>query len=154
MTVKKIVIYSLNLVIIAGLVAFTGLQLTQNQPEEGEVTFVTKENNQAIKFSVIEVAYFVYAAENGDVDTVNKFIELGIDVNQRDHNEDTAIMGAALNGHKDIIRILLANKADPKIKNRDGYNALDFSQIHERQGTLALLESGEVNSRLLSSVEE
>lgn len=107
-----------------------------------------------MKFSVIEVAYFVYAAENGDTETVKKFIELGIDVNQKDHNDDTAIMGAALNGHKDIVSILMANQADPKVKNNQGFDAFEFGKIHNRAETLSLLSSPDSSLRILSSVDK
>ncbi|MCB0414193.1 MAG: ankyrin repeat domain-containing protein [Bdellovibrionales bacterium] len=107
------------------------------------------------EFSMLHIANFVYAAENGDYETVYKYIRLGIDVNVQDHNRDTALMGACLNGHIQIIKLLLKNNANPLLQNNQGYDALAFAKIQERDKITGVLStySGGVD-RALSSTDQ
>jgi ankyrin repeat protein len=44
--------------------------------------------------------------------------------------ETTALVHAVFNGHKNIVKFLLDNGADPLLKGKSGYNAVDF--LHEK----------------------
>ena len=148
--------YSLHFIFLSLILGYSGYQVVQLQPKEGSITFVTKEPTDSMPkthFTLLHIANFVYAAENGNIETVKKYIELGVNVNSQDHNMDTALMGASLNGHKEIVELLLKNKADPSIKNREGYDSFDFSAMHNRKSLTAQLLEGQAQLRQLSSLK-
>ena len=79
------------------------------------------------------------AISKGDLETVKKFIEYGADVNQI--SEDlTPLMIAALYNKHEIIKILLANGANPKAKNEKGYTALKYAQASNASEAIVLLK--------------
>lgn len=61
----------------------------------------------------------IAAASSGALDSVKAILEAGTGlVNQKDRTGATALHHAALNGHKDIVRLLIERGADPN--SRDG----------------------------------
>ncbi len=79
------------------------------------------------------------AISKGDLETVKKFIEYGSDVNQM--SEDfTPLMIAALYNKHEIIKVLLANGANPNVKNEKGYTALKYAQASNASEAIALLK--------------
>ncbi|EJF99104.1 ankyrin repeat domain-containing protein [Flavobacterium sp. F52] len=79
------------------------------------------------------------AISKGDLETVKKFIEYGADVNQIS-DDLTPLMIAALYNKHEIIKILLANGANPKAKNEKGYTALKYAQASNASEAIALLK--------------
>jgi ankyrin repeat protein len=72
--------------------------------------------------------------------------ELGMDVNVRDHEGNTAIHHAASRGDNEMIRYLVAKGADPKAVNREGQTTVDMANgpVQRTQPypeTIKLLES-------------
>ena len=53
----------------------------------------------------------------------------------------TALQEGVINGHKDIVEVLLRYKADPKIKDNEGKTALDYARDSGRKEILQLLQS-------------
>jgi ankyrin repeat protein len=53
--------------------------------------------------------------------------ELGMDVNARDHEGNTAIHHAAARGDNEMIRYLVEKGADPKAVNREGQTTVDMA---------------------------
>jgi ankyrin repeat protein len=51
---------------------------------------------------------FFKAAFRGDLATIKKLIESGVDVNMKDKTGKTPLILAAQNGHQDIIELLLS----------------------------------------------
>jgi ankyrin repeat protein len=61
---------------------------------------------------------FLAAAEAGDVDAVAAAILGGVDVDAGDEfHGNTALMLAAMHGHTEVVRLLLAARADPNIES-------------------------------------
>lgn len=109
-------------------------------------------------FNLLHVANFVYAAEQGEYKTVVRYLNMGMAADAQDHNKDTALMGAALNGHVKIVKLLLMHQADPNVKNSGGYNAIDFAKINEDSELTAFLQqshggTADSLSRSISSAE-
>ena len=50
------------------------------------------------------------AARRGDIDSVRKFLEKRAEVDTRDSRGRTALMGAASNGHSEVVKILLDSR--------------------------------------------
>ena len=101
-------------------------------------------------------ASFIEHAQKGDLEVVRLFVWAGMDVNvqpytartvlvptrdnptrldhlesswfpQDQEDDDTALMKSAGNGHLGVVRFLMDNGADAKIKNRQGQHALMFA---------------------------
>ncbi|GAB5359088.1 hypothetical protein AAMO2058_000514300 [Amorphochlora amoebiformis] len=67
-------------------------------------------------------------AEVGDVDRVEKCLEHPININHRGGLfEQTALMVACRKKHREIVRVLLENRADVNIKDKEGLQALDIA---------------------------
>jgi len=96
------------------------------------------------------------AASQGDLDAVEKFIAADVDVNERfykhraeyfySEEEDTerwgrtALMEAAKNGHLSVVKLLLANNADPNLRPSKGLTALMEAVEGGRVGRLKVIE--------------
>ncbi|HCJ12465.1 MAG: hypothetical protein A2Y14_05495 [Verrucomicrobia bacterium GWF2_51_19] len=72
------------------------------------------------------------AAKDGNLDEVSRLLEPYKDdevalkkyVNWQDEYDNTALLEAAMNGHTEIVDLLIAAGGDPNIKTNDGSNAL------------------------------
>ena len=65
------------------------------------------------------VEKFIEMATMGNVDEVNRAIEIGIEVDEIGARGHTALMAAAYHGHRSIVNILLAAGADPHLLSDD-----------------------------------
>lgn len=75
----------------------------------------------------------VAAASIDDVKRIAKIVNDGTGVNCRDsQTSQTALMAAALNGHVDTVKLLLALDADPNIKDAQGKTALGMVRDREK----------------------
>jgi ankyrin repeat protein len=80
------------------------------------------------------------AAEDGSLAAVEILIAAHADVNASvPHDGSTPLMVAAAGGHTDVVRALLAAKADPRRVNGDGQTALDLAQAGGHADAVALL---------------
>ena len=73
-------------------------------------------------------------------------IELGADVNARDHNGYTPLHHAAARGDNELIRYLVSKGADVKVVSRSGQTTVDMAngpvqRVQPFPETIALLES-------------
>ena len=86
----------------------------------------------------------VKAAVKGDLDTVSVLINNeGLDVNMRNENHNTALMGAAITGHFKIVEFLIHKGAKLDLQNLKGVTALMLA-IHTNHKKIFrfLMESG------------
>ena len=80
------------------------------------------------------------AAKNGDLGRVKALVKESPDlVFSRDDDGWTALHYAALNGKKDVVELLLANKADVNAKAGNGATPLDIAAGHGHKGVTELL---------------
>ena len=75
------------------------------------------------------------AAEIGDTTKIKNLLKKGVDINERDNFDRTALIYAALNGHDRIINMLLESHADIHTKDHFGQTAF-----------IAAVNRGHVNS--------
>lgn len=105
------------------------------------------------------VEKFIDMATIGNVDEVNRAIEIGIEVDEIGARGNTALMAAAYHGHRSIVNILLAAGSDPHLLSDDdglgvaGMTALILAAgsffASKRQHIVQLLIAGgaDVNQR-------
>lgn len=84
---------------------------------------------------------FIEAAESGDHELVEKYLELGMDPNAMSDKKTTALMAASLNGHNIVIKKLLKYNANPNIINSQGWQAKEYALIQGHQEIYNLLAS-------------
>ena len=104
------------------------------------------------------VEKFIEMATIGNIDEVNRAIEIGVEIDEIGAKGHTALMAAAYYGHRSLVNILLAAGADPNLLSDDdglgtGMTALMLAAgsffASNRQHVLQLLIAGgaEVNQR-------
>lgn len=85
-----------------------------------------------------------YAAQGGSLPLVKKFIELGDDLEAK-YGGKTCLAVAAINGHYEIAKLLLENKANPKVTVAVTTNGITqhwslISRVRSRKNMVSLLE--------------
>ena len=104
------------------------------------------------------VEKFIEMATVGNIEEVNRAIEIGIEIDELGAQGYTALMAAADRGHRSLVRILLAAGADPNLLSDDeglgtGMTALmlaagSFFASNRQQIVRLLIDSGaDVNQR-------
>lgn len=82
----------------------------------------------------------IYAAASGCGDCLLALIQAGTAVNAALDNELTLLMWAAAYGHEAAVRLLLAQGADPRLKDRRGKTAADMAREGNHPTVASLLE--------------
>lgn len=84
------------------------------------------------------------AATEGDIRRIRTLLAKGIDINAKDDFGWTALRNAVFQENFDVVKILLANKADPNLQDyRDGSTALHWAaQVGHTEIVVALLDAG------------
>ena len=67
------------------------------------------------------------ACRDGEVDTVERLLDSGTNVNEQDNFGGTALMYASSHGHLDVVRLLLDSGANVNERDNDGWTALIFA---------------------------
>jgi ankyrin repeat protein len=76
------------------------------------------------------VEKFIEMATVGNIDEVNRAIELGLEIDELGAKGHTALMAAAYHGHRSIVNILLAAGADPHLlSDDDGLGAAGMTAL-------------------------
>lgn len=83
----------------------------------------------------------MYASNNGHLATVRLLVERGADVNQQDLDYSCSITLAAEENHWEIVEFLLANGADPEVRDYSGRYVLDYARTAQRVDLTKVLEA-------------
>ncbi len=88
-------------------------------------------------------ADLIKAAFSGNLPEVERLLGKGADVNAKRDNGITALMGASIEGHREIVVLLLAKGADVgatvNMYGRNGTTACDFASQADHQEIVRLL---------------
>jgi hypothetical protein len=90
------------------------------------------------------------AAKNGDLDKIKSLLKDNPDlVASRDDSQDTPLLIAVFNNHKEVVGLLLANRADVNAKDKDGFSPLMIAAVTSEAEILQLLidNKADVNAR-------
>ncbi|WP_223032884.1 ankyrin repeat domain-containing protein [Hanstruepera marina] len=93
---------------------------------------VNELTDSAIETAVKEKSPFHMSIVKGDVETVQKLIELGADVNEK-WNGLTPAMYAAKYNRTDVLVVLIDNGANLKTKCDKGHTALEYAELSNAQ---------------------
>ena len=84
------------------------------------------------------------AARWGDLFRVTQLLDDNtVDVNEGDANGSTALMWCSQSGHDECVKLLLANNANPNIRNKFNWSALEYASTSSLAGDVlpVLLDS-------------
>jgi ankyrin repeat protein len=70
-----------------------------------------------------------YAATNGHLEVAQFLIANGAQVNALSPSETTPLMMSVISGNAQLIKYLLDNGADLRMRNHEGYTAIDVAQL-------------------------
>ncbi|KFF02716.1 ankyrin repeat domain-containing protein [Flavobacterium reichenbachii] len=93
-----------------------------------------------VTFSSYSVSPLHIAISKGDIETVKKNIEYGDDVNKMSRDMSPLMVAARYN-KVEIIKILLQNGADLKLKNEKGFTALNYAEFSKAAEAVAVLSA-------------
>ncbi len=82
-----------------------------------------------------------YAAFAGHPNLAKKFIKPGVNIDRATDNGLTALMVASRNGHIEVVKILLAHKADIQLRDENDKNALAHALARKNTNIAALLNA-------------
>lgn len=89
--------------------------------------------------AAFKVNSFCVSIAKGDIETVQKLISLGEDVNQKS-NGMTPVMYAAKYNRTEILKLLIARGADLKTKSDKKMTAADYAKLHGATEAHAIIE--------------
>lgn len=87
---------------------------------------------------------FLEAAAIGDCEKIKKLIStINLNLDYQDNTGKTALLYATINGHIDVVRLLIEKTADVNISDKGGNSALIYSIMFYHSGiTKILLQAG------------
>jgi ankyrin repeat protein len=87
-----------------------------------------------------EVSSLHYAVCEGDIEKVKKLIEYGTNVNKLVRDMSPLMLAARFNKFE-IIKVLLASGANPRIENEKGLRAINFAEYAKATESIAILKN-------------
>lgn len=87
---------------------------------------------------------FIEAAKIGDIRKINSLLS-NVDINYKDSGGDTALILASMNGHIDIVKILIEKGANIKDTNIVGETALMLASMNGHKDIVELLKKKDTN---------
>ena len=113
-----------------------------NQSGETPLMIASIEGNQAVvKYLVLNKKAAIndsgwtplqYACTRGHLDVAQFLVANGAKVNALSPNNSTALMMSVMSGNEYLVKFLLDNGADLKIRNQQGLTAIDFADIYTK----------------------
>lgn len=125
------------------LMAFSSLSFASN------TSF--SDNSRTLSIFSESPSTLAIAISKGEIETVKKFIENGTKVNKK-INGLTPLMYAARYNKVEIIEYLLQKGADRDIKDSQGFTALNYAELSNAYGAIAVLKSLSVKEQVKVSL--
>ena len=96
------------------------------------------------EFQVNDATRMLGAAARGDIGLLHKYLSGGVDANEVDYDQRSALHLAASEGQMDVVKLLLDKGARPSLPDRWGFKAVDDA-IRNKHGDIAELIKSFVN---------
>jgi len=97
---------------------------------------------QPIPGGPLSAAKLCFAAAQGDVASVQRLLQQGAGVNAVDYDRRSALHIACADGHLEVVRLLIAQRADVNLEDRWGHTALDEAAHGCAEVKAALVAAG------------
>ncbi len=121
-------------ILVAGL-AVNATPITTNQSISEAVSTFADLANTTI---VTETDAFCTLIKQGNFEAVKGMIEAGADVNKKSVGM-TPLMYAARQNRVEILKLLIANGANLKVKSNRGYSALKYAELSKAHDTFQII---------------
>lgn len=95
--------------------------------------------NSATSVKEFKVNPFCVSIAKGDFETVKKLVSLGAEINQKSEGMTPAMYAAKYN-RTDILKLLIENGANLKLKSDKGMTALKYAELHIAHDAKAIIE--------------
>jgi len=95
--------------------------------------------NSATSVKEFKVNPFCVSIAKGDFETVKKLVSLGAEINQKSEGMTPAMYAAKYN-RTDILKLLIENGANLKLKSDKGMTALKYAELHKAHDAKAIIE--------------
>ncbi len=115
------------------LLAVTGIYAANNKNQDNLPLYTTLIKSDGLNS-------FCKAIVKGDLETVEKLIALGEDVNQKSLGMTPAIVAARYN-KAEILELLIAHGANLKIRSDNGFTAKKYAEMSNATEALAVINS-------------
>jgi len=96
------------------------------------------------------VQQFLEAATQGDVATLKKCLEQGIDINVRNKQKRTAVLIAAMNDHLEAVSFLVEAGANVDLQDETCFNPFLFGCINGKLDLVKMMVKANTNIELLT----
>ncbi|MDV7140695.1 ankyrin repeat domain-containing protein [Maribacter sp. TH_r10] len=97
-------------------------------------------NVNPTSFRTVELNMLCKAIVKGDVDLVKKLIAMGEDVNRKSLGKTPAIFAARYN-RVEILKILIENGADLRIKSNKGHSITEIAELANAKEALQVINA-------------
>ena len=87
----------------------------------------------------------------GDVETVRRLADDGVEVNGQSPNGTTALIAAVKNGHAATALELIELGADPSIEDEEGYTAVEWAEKKGQEAFIKGLKDRGIDSSKFDS---
>ena len=104
-----------------------------------EVARLLLENGLKLEFNKTAIPLHIVVLQN-NVAAVLFLLDLGVDINEQDHNGNTPLLHAAKLGLAEIVTLLITRNADVEILNAYGKNAIGIAIENEHFGIAKILQ--------------
>ena len=95
--------------------------------------------NSVTSVKEFKVNPFCVSIAKGDFETVKKLVSLGAEINQKSEGMTPAMYAAKYN-RTDILKLLIENGANLKLKSDKGMTALKYAELHKAHDAKAIIE--------------
>lgn len=113
---------------------FMGTGLMANE------TPISNQRNLEKSETIYDLSSFCRAVMQGDIETVERMIELGEDVNKKSLGMTPAMFAARYNKAK-VLQLLIDHGADLSAKSDQGYSVAKYAELSNATDALAVLQS-------------
>ncbi len=139
-----------KLTYILSLLLFVAACSSDNSPRESGTTLPEQPTQNRFKFTAEDMRT---AALQGNLDVVQQCVTQGIDIEEADQLDRTALMFASFNGHTEIVGFLIEKGADVQKQNSEGRSSLMFASSGPFPETVQLLLENGSDPNAKDSIE-
>ncbi|KAL7551256.1 hypothetical protein ACHAWF_014452 [Thalassiosira exigua] len=86
----------------------------------------------------LKESFLCAAARGGRIQECASLLDLGAEIEWHEYNEDTPLLAAVRNGHREVAALLMAYGANPSVRDRDGCSVMHIAASTGDEGMASL----------------